>query len=85
MKPWSDFELQCLYDVVNDANWFDAAELIIPRTPNAVRQKMSALRKDAGIIPKHIGPKAKPRKLCEYERAQVGSTMLAEAIHGMAA
>jgi hypothetical protein len=83
---WSDFELQCLYDVVNDADWYDTAErLIRGRSPNAIRAKMSALRREAGIVPKHGGPKAKSRPQTEYERARDGSARLLTAMLEMAA
>jgi hypothetical protein len=83
---WEDFELQCLYDMVNDADWFDHAErLIRGRSPNAIRAKMSALRKEAGIVPKHLGAKAKSRRMTEYERAEEGSRKLLNAMLEMAA
>lgn len=50
--PWTDFETQCLYDVVNDIYWFDQArQHITERSPGAIRTKMARLREEAGITP----------------------------------
>jgi hypothetical protein len=83
---WSDFELTILQGLVNDADWYDTAErLIRGRSPNAIRAKMSALRREAGIVPKHGGPKSKSRPQTEYERARDGSARLLSAMLEMAA
>jgi hypothetical protein len=83
--PWTDFELQCLYDVVNDINWFENAARVINRSPIAIRAKMSTLRREAGIIPQNNAPHAKAPRLTEYERAKQGSERLLNAMLEMAA
>ena len=86
MRPWADYELQCLYDLVNEVNWLGYAErLIRGRSTNAIRAKMSALRRDAGIIPTHVGPKARARPTLEYDSAKYGSEKLLNALLRMAA
>lgn len=77
---WTEFELQCLYDVVNDVNWFKHASALIDRSDNAIRVKMSALRAEAGIVPKHGGARAKSRSAVTREDAARGSDALAGAI-----
>jgi hypothetical protein len=79
-EPWTDFELQCLYDVINDIDWFPAARhLIRNRTEGAIRTKMAALREEAGIIP--------ARSLSASDRAVMrslsGSDRLADAINAL--
>ena len=56
---WTDEELQLLYDVVNLIDWFDDIAAKIDRTESAIRTKMSALRREAEIMPKMRGPRAK--------------------------
>lgn len=77
---WTDFELQVLYDVVNDVNWFEKARALIDRSDNAVRVKMSALRAEAGIIPGIRGPRAMSRPRVVRDDAAAGSRALLLAI-----
>lgn len=79
-QPWSDFELQCLYDVIYDIDWFyPARHLIRDRTPGAIRTKMAALREEAGITPS--------RSLSAVDRAVMmslcGCDRLATAINAL--
>ena len=69
---WSDFELQILYDLVNDAEWFDEAREYLPRrTDAAIRHRMSQLRNEAKIVPTRRGPTAtfEYRRTCDSAKA----------------
>lgn len=82
---WTDFELQVLYDHVNDLEWFESAAALLPRrTPNAIRTKMSLLRMEAGIIPR-AGPRARSRAAVRREDAETGSARLLSATLAMVA
>jgi hypothetical protein len=83
---WSDCELQVLYDLVNDGDWMDRAEIQLPRrSQNAIRTRMALLRLESGIVPKHCGPKAKSAAATEYQRAKEGSDKLLSALLEMVA
>lgn len=84
--PWSDSELSVLYALVNEPVWIDEACALIPnRTEAAVHAKMSALRREAGIVPKGIGPSAMSTRDAVRERARASSEMLRERILEVAA
>jgi hypothetical protein len=82
---WTEFELQCLYDVVNDLHWYDEAAPKIFRSENAIRIKMSAIRREFGIIPCPFGAKSKSTASIEIERAAAGSEKLRRAIRELEA
>ncbi len=75
---WTDVELQELYEVVNDPDWFTQVGHL-PRTEAAIRAKMCALRREAGIIPKP-GPLAAAQHMTVRQAATHGSEMLRRAI-----
>lgn len=77
---WTDFELQCLYDAVNDIDWFDRVACNVRRSEAAIRTKMSLLRMEAGIVPSHVGPRASSRTAVNRAQATRGSDALARAI-----
>lgn len=83
---WSDYELQCLYDAVNDIDWFPrVAPLLRQRSENAIRTKMSLLRREAGIAPRQSGPKARSTTAVTRDDAKTGSDRLLRAIEAAAA
>jgi hypothetical protein len=82
---WADQELQELYLVINDADWFGRVAPFIDRSENAIRAKMSALRREAGIVPKHPGPSARSSSFLINQRAAQGSDQLRRAIEVLAA
>ncbi len=83
---WGEGELQVLYDLVNDLEWFDfAIEQLPGRSENAIRTKMSLLRREAGIIPYHRGAKAKSRLAVTADSAKAGSDRLRRAIEAATA
>ena len=81
---WTEIELQELYEVVNNADWFALAAPRIHRSELAIRAKMCALRREAGIIAKP-GPTSKPAHMTERERAADGCQRLRAAILVLAA
>lgn len=84
--PWSDSELSVLYALVNKPVWIDEACALIPnRTEAAISAKMSALRREAGIVPKGIGPSAMSTRDAVRERARASSERLRERILEVAA
>jgi hypothetical protein len=83
---WSEYELQCLYELVNEVDWINTAKILLPgRTRTAINVKMSALRKEAGIVPMRVGPKSKWMPRVEYDRAKSSSDKLLNALLEMAA
>lgn len=85
-EPWGDMELQELYEVVNDLDWFEAVRPFLPnRTDAAIRRRMSQLRIEAGIVPQRKGPRAKSAPVTEREKARYASDRLRRAIMEMAA
>lgn len=83
---WTSGELQVIYDLVNELDWFGRARLLLPRrTDNAIRTKMSLLRMETGIIPGLIGQRAKSTASVEIERATIGSAKLLRAIRELEA
>lgn len=80
---WSDFELQCLYDVINDDDWFEQVEhLIGRRSETAIRVRMSKLRREAEIEPAHRGGRnvhelVERRQLAEAASAKLGAALRA--------
>ena len=77
---WTEYELQVLYELVNCGEWFAQAQVDLPgRSESAIRCKMNALRREAGIIPKP-GPTAAARSLTVRQQAAAGSEKLREAI-----
>jgi hypothetical protein len=82
-EPWTAFELQCLYDVINDADWFShASRLITGRSNGAIRTKMSLLRFEAGIVIGAAGAANRSRPLSASNRAsaQLGSDCLLQRL-----
>jgi hypothetical protein len=82
-EPWSDFEIQCLYDVINDADWFrHASQLITRRSAGAIRTKMSLLREEAGIVVGSAGAANRSRPVPASNRAsaQLGSSRLLQRL-----
>lgn len=80
-EPWTEMELQELYEAVNDVDWFDEVRPFLPnRTEGAIRGKMCLLRAEVGIIPHRAGPRPKWRLLAEREKAKFGSDRLLKAI-----
>lgn len=83
---WDSGELQILYDLVNELEWFPRARLALAnRTENAIRTKMSNLRAEAGIVPGIIGPRAMFSAKAHRAAVSAASTRLREAMLGMAA
>ena len=82
---WSDLETSLLQGVVNDANWFEQVRPLILRSEAAIRAKMCALRREAGIIPRQRGPSAKSAGFMIRQSASVGSDKLRRAIEEFAA
>lgn len=78
-------ELQELYLVVNRADWFGIVAPFIARSEAAIRAKMCALRREAGITPRNPGPTAKPASFMLRHSAVVGSERLRAAIEQLAA
>jgi hypothetical protein len=81
--PWTDFELQCLYDVINDLDWFQhASRLITRRSPGAIRTKMNLLREEAGIVvaTAQKGPRARSRRVAEKLTAEQASSRLLQRL-----
>lgn len=76
---WTELELQELYERVNEAGWFDKVAPFVCRSEAAIRAKMCALRREAGIIPKP-GPTSKPTNYTERQRATAGCEQLRVAI-----
>lgn len=84
--PWSDSELAVIYALVNKPVWIDQACALIPnRTEAAISAKMSALRREAGIVPKGIGPSAMSTRDAVRERARASSEMLRDKMLEMVA
>lgn len=82
--PWTDFELQCLYDVVNDINWYEQVRDLLPaRSEAAARAKMCALRREAGIMPRHNGPKATSYRQSHREALAIASKRLADRCNAL--
>lgn len=80
-EPWSDMELQELYEVVNDLDWFETCRPFLPhRSDGAIRTKMCQLRDEAGIVPHRIGPKSVSQAATEREKAKQGCNRLRDAI-----
>ena len=77
---WTEYELQLLYEVVNDIEWFPKVAGVIDRSPAAIRTKMSNLRCEAGIIPKQIGPRSKSRSAAQRDDVAVASARLRDAM-----
>jgi hypothetical protein len=78
---WKSWELQVLYDLVNEKDWLDEArDLLRARSRNAIETKMCLLRQEAGIVPKSCGPKAAGARLAAGKRAAEGSRKLAAAL-----
>jgi hypothetical protein len=78
--PWTDFELQVLYDHINDIEWFPPVRrLIRDRSDGAIRTKMDGLREFARIRPS--------RSLSASDKAvmlsETGSDRLAMAINAL--
>lgn len=83
---WSDWELSVLYEFVNDEDWLDeACRLLLGRTRNAIQQKMSALRREAGIVPKHRGAKAMSERNANRVAVTKASEKLKRALEELAA
>jgi len=80
-EPWSDMELQELYEVVNDLDWFETVRPFLPdRTDAAIRRRMCQLRIEAGIVPQRNGPRSFSRAISERQKAHYASDRLRRAI-----
>jgi hypothetical protein len=80
-EPWADLELQELYEVINDTDWFDTCRPFLPhRSDAAIHTKMCQLRREAGIVPNRIGPKSISQAATEREKARQGCNRLRDAI-----
>ncbi len=78
---WTDFELQVLYDLVNEPVWLATAKGLIPhRSENALSQRMSRLRREAGIIVGGPGPRAMHESRLARDAGQRSSQLLVSAI-----
>jgi hypothetical protein len=80
---WTDFELQCLYDVISDADWFGhASRLITRRSAGAIRTKMSFLRYEAGIVIGTAGAanRARPLPASNRSSAEFASARLLQRL-----
>lgn len=85
-EPWTDLELQELYEVVNDLDWFETCRPFLPaRSDAAIRRRMCQLREEAGIIPHRPGPRAKALRQTTREKAKSGSDELRRRIEGVLA
>jgi hypothetical protein len=84
-EAWTDYELQALYDVVNDVDWFEKARNRISfRTDAAIRTRMCQLREEAGIVPHNTRSRASSWRVTESQLAQRASDRLLERIHEFA-
>lgn len=80
-EPWTDMELQELYEVVNDLDWFETVRPFLPnRSDGAIRRRMCQLRIEAGIVPMRNGPRSFSRAMTEREKARYASERLRRAI-----
>jgi hypothetical protein len=78
---WSDMELQELYEVVNDLDWFETVRPFLPaRSDAAIRTRMCQLRIEAGIVPQRNGPRSFSRAIGERDKARYASERLRSAI-----
>lgn len=85
-EPWSDMELQELYEVVNDLDWFEHVRPFLPdRSDGAIRVRMCLLREEARIVPNRIGPRSISQAATDREKARRASDLLRHAIEEMAA
>lgn len=83
---WNERELQVIYDLVNELEWFDRARLLLPnRSENAIRTKMSHLRAEAGIVPGVIGPRAMANSRAQRAAVSAASERLRQALEMVAA
>jgi hypothetical protein len=82
---WSDYELSLLYGAVNDIDWFSQVAPFIDRSETAIRTRMSALRREAGIVPLMHGPRAQSTTAMTRNDAAAGSARLRRAIAEMVA
>lgn len=81
---WTDFELTLLQGVVNDRDWYEQVCTLIPRSEAALRCKMSALRREAGIMQLSPGTPAGTAHMTDRQRAIVGSDRLRDAMLAVA-
>ena len=82
---WDSGELQILYDLVNELEWFEQAQrLLSNRTENAIRTKMSHLRAEAGIVPGVIGPRAMSTYHAHRASVSAASMRLRDALKAAA-
>lgn len=80
-EPWSDMELQELYEVVNDADWFQHVRPFLPnRSDAAIRRRMCQLREEAGIVPHRPAPRARAARLSCEQQMKAGSDELRRRI-----
>jgi hypothetical protein len=82
---WTDYELQLLYQTVNDLNWFAQVAPFIDRSEAAIRVKMTAIRREAGIVPMRSGPVARAAPMVVQDKARRGSDRLRDAMLAMVA
>lgn len=82
---WTDLELQELYEVVNDVDWFEQVRPFLPnRSDAAIRRRMCQLREEAGIVPQRSGPRARSQRHTVAQQAKAGSDELRRKILEMA-
>lgn len=78
---WTDAEISVLYALVNETTWLMTALARLPRrTPNAIKVKMTNLRREAGIPNFHNGPRACSEYRAHQAATYAGSQNLALAI-----
>lgn len=80
-EPWTEAELQIIYDHVNDPDYLFWVRRLLPdRTTAAIQNRMSRLRREAGIGNIHSGPRACDESRLFTQMADEGSKRLAAAI-----
>ena len=85
-EPWTSIEWDLLKEHVHDPLYSITLGALLPdRTPSAIAQKMSALRKEAEIVPRRIGAKAESRTTSERRKAEEASTRYTAALLEMVA
>lgn len=83
---WTDYECSLLQGVVGDLDWFEQiSHLLVGRSEAAIRAKMCALRREAGIVPAHAGPRAVAATIAHRQRAEHASAKLLRALEEAAA
>jgi hypothetical protein len=78
---WADYELQELYEVVNDIDWFERVRTRLPRRSEAaIRRRMCQLREEARIVPHNTRCRSKSSSFMLRRQAEQGSAKLKTAM-----